>query len=210
RSVSETMELSANPAEATILIVDDNPANLAVLTHALEAHGFRVLVAHRGEVGIQIAQLAQPHLILLDVVLPGIDGFETCRRLKANEVTKDIPVLFMTVLTEAAEKVKGFQAGGVDYITKPFQDEDVMVRVMTHLRMQQLTHSLQEQNVQLQSTQEALRRANEGLELRVAERTTALAHANAILQEQIDERQRMEEMLAAERNMLRTLIDNLP
>ena len=132
------MELSAIPAEATILIVDDNPANLGVLTHALEAHGFRVLVAHRGEVGIQIAQLAQPNLILLDVVLPDIDGFETCRRLKANEVTKDIPVLYMTVLTEAAEKVKGFQAGGVDYFTKPFQEEEVMVRFTTHLRIQQL------------------------------------------------------------------------
>jgi CheY-like chemotaxis protein len=120
------MEPSATLAEATILLVDDNPANLGVLTHALTIHGARILVAQHGGSGVQIAQRAQPDLILLDVQLPGMDGFETCRRLKAHPSTAAIPVLFMTVRMEAEDKLAGFQAGAVDYITKPFEEAEVL------------------------------------------------------------------------------------
>jgi PAS domain S-box-containing protein len=204
------MEAPMTIAEATILLIDDNPANLAVLTHTLTAHGVRILLAQRGETGIQIAQRTQPALIMLDVRLPGMDGFATCRHLKADPSTAAIPVLFMTARTESADKLEGFAAGGVDYITKPFQEEEVLARVTTHLRLRQLTLSLQTHNAQLHAAQAALRQANEDLERRVQERTAELAQANVVLTEQIAQRQRVEEILMAERNLLRTLIDNLP
>jgi signal transduction histidine kinase len=186
------MELPTPLAGATILLVDDNPANLGVLTHALTAHGCRVLVAQHGGSGIQIAKRAQPELILLDVQLPGMDGFEICRRLKADVDTRAIPVLFMTAHGAAADKLSGFAAGGVDYITKPVEEAEVLARVTAHVRIGQLARRLQEQNIQLQAAQAALRRANEDLERRVAERTAELAQANAILQAQIGERKRLE------------------
>src|SRR6476646_9039603 len=106
------MEPLATGVEATILLVDDNPANLGVLTQLLTAQGWRVLVAQQGESGLQIAQRTRPDLILLDVLLPGMDGFETCRCLKSQADTAETPVLFMTMLTDAADKLKGFVAGG--------------------------------------------------------------------------------------------------
>jgi PAS domain S-box-containing protein len=119
-------------------------------------------------------------------------------------------VLFMTVRMEAADKLKGFQAGAVDYITKPFQAEEVLARLTTHLRIGQLTQRLQEQNTQLQAAQAALREANEQLERRVRERTAELEATNEKLHAQISQRERMEAALVAERNLLRTLIDNAP
>jgi PAS domain S-box-containing protein len=204
------MEPLATQAEATILLVDDNPANLGVLTQLLTAQSWRVLVAQQGETGLQIAKRARPDLIVLDVLLPGMDGFAICRRLKADSSTAEIPVLFMTVRMEAADKLKGFQAGAVDYITKPFQAEEVLARVTIHLRLRQLTHRLREQNVQLQAAEAGLRQANEELEQRVQERTADLIQANTDLQAQIAERQRMEAELLTERNLLRTVIDNAP
>jgi two-component system cell cycle sensor histidine kinase/response regulator CckA len=197
-------------AGATILLVDDNPANLGVLTQLLTVHGWRVLVAQQGEIGLQIAQRVQPDLILMDVMLPGMDGFEACRRLKADARSVEIPVLFMTVRMEAEDKLKGFQTGAVDYITKPFQAEEVLARVTTHLRLRQLTHRLRAHNEQLQVAEAALRMANEDLERRVTDRTAELVQANRDLQAQIAERQRMEAALLTERNLLRALIDNVP
>ncbi len=199
-----------NPKDLTILIIDDEPANLAVVVSYLVEHGFQVKVAQNGETGLALAQQAPPDLILLDVMLPGINGFETCHRLKADERTQEIPVIFMTIITKIEDKVRGFEAGGVDYITKPFQHKEVLARVTTQLRLRQLTRTLQAQNEQLQRAQKALFQANIGLEQRVAERTAELAQANTILQEQIAERHRVEADLTAERNLLRTLIDNLP
>jgi PAS domain S-box-containing protein len=142
--------------EHTVLIIDDEPANLRVMSDYLSSFGLEALVARDGETGIEKAQYAQPDLILLDVLMPGIDGFETCRRLKANEVLRDIPVLFMTALTETQDKVKGFDVGGVDYITKPFQVEEVLARVKTHLVLHTMQKQLEAQNAQLQ--QEMARR----------------------------------------------------
>src|SRR5215213_1322554 len=204
------MEPLATGVEATILLVDDNPANLGVLTQLLTTQGWRVLVAQQGESGLRIAQQVRPDLIMLDVLLPGMDGFAICRSLKADLATAEIPVLFMTVRMEAADKLKGFQAGAVDYITKPFQAEEVLARVTTHLRLRQLTHRLRAHNEQLQVAEIALRMANEDLERRVSERTAELVKANQDLQAQIAERQRAEAALLTERNLLRTLIDNIP
>lgn len=133
-----------------ILVVDDTPTNLEVLFNFLNNSGFKILIAENGESALQKANYALPDLILLDVLMPGIDGFETCRRLKENSATEAIPIIFMTALTETVDKVKGFSLGAVDYITKPLQYEEVLARVKTHLRLQTLTRQLQEQNERLE------------------------------------------------------------
>ena len=132
-----------------ILMVDDTPANLHVLFDLLSESGFEVLVAEDGESALARAQYTRPDLILLDVLMPGMDGFETCRRLKVNPETRNIPVIFMTSLTETVDKVKGLQLGAVDYITKPFQIEEVLARITTHLTLQRLKTSLQEKEERL-------------------------------------------------------------
>ncbi|EDN69052.1 two-component hybrid sensor and regulator [Beggiatoa sp. PS] len=126
----------------TILIIEDNPNNLGVIVDYLEEAGLKVVVARNGEMGLKRAQFAQPDIILLDVMMPGIDGFETCRRLKADAKTQEIPVIFMTALDDPEDKLKGFGVGGVDYITKPIQHEEVLARVTTHLRIRALTLKL--------------------------------------------------------------------
>ncbi len=128
-----------------ILIVDDNPTNLSVLCAALNSEGFRFRVAVDGESAIAQAERNQPELILLDVQMPGIDGFETCRRLKANSVTENIPIIFTTALADTESKTKGFSLGAVDYIPKPFAQEEVIARVRVHLQLKQLTESLEQQ-----------------------------------------------------------------
>jgi diguanylate cyclase (GGDEF)-like protein/PAS domain S-box-containing protein len=130
----------------TILIVDDNPVNLGVVVDHLEQHGFEVAVALGGEEALERAEFLGPDLILLDVMMPGIDGFETCRRLKANAKTAAIPVIFMTALADVADKVKAFAAGGVDYVCKPFQVEELLARVNTHLALRSAEARLHRQN----------------------------------------------------------------
>ncbi|MCX6954742.1 MAG: hybrid sensor histidine kinase/response regulator [Verrucomicrobia bacterium] len=129
----------------TILIVDDTPANLGVLVETLGAAGYQLMVAEDGEEALAQTAQTQPDLILLDVMMPGIDGFETCRRLKARAETRDVPVLFMTALSETADKVKAFAAGGVDYITKPIEHDEALARIRTHLSLRRLQRELQEQ-----------------------------------------------------------------
>jgi two-component system sensor histidine kinase/response regulator len=155
----------------TILIVDDLPANLEVVGRHLERHGYCAVVAQGGEEGIERAELVRPSLILLDVLMPGLDGFETCRRLKERESTREIPVIFMTALTDTADKLTGFEVGAVDYVTKPIDGAEVLARIGTHLTLDSLRRQLQTQNVQLQheigvreEVQRALQSSNAELE----------------------------------------------
>lgn len=136
----------------SILMVDDNPNNLNLLLNTLRNYNYRLLVAKSGEEAIKRAEYTLPDLILLDVLMPGIDGFETCKILKANEKTKEIPVIFMTALSETENKVKGFELGAVDYITKPIQYEEVILRVQNHLMIQDLKNTLQEKNKKLEES----------------------------------------------------------
>ncbi len=147
--------------KGVIVIADDKPTNLGVLFEFLTDSGFRVLVAQDGESAIQKVEYAHPDLILLDVMMPGIDGFETCRRLKANPLTQHIPVIFMTALSDQEDKVKGFNLGAVDYVTKPIQHEEVKARVTTHLMLRNLQKKLQEQNLQLQQEIQQKQQAEE-------------------------------------------------
>ncbi len=160
-----------------ILIVDDTPANLQVLSAALAHEGYEVGIATNGERAIRQAQYVPPALILLDVQMPGIDGFETCRRLKADPTTQGIPVIFMTALADADYKVHGFAVGAVDYITKPFQHEEVMARVRVHLQIRHLTE-------QLATNNQALAQLNDNLEAKVEARTIALQQAQLTLIQQ--------------------------
>ncbi len=150
--------------KGTILIVDDTPANLGVLFDYLESRGFRVLVDTSGESAIGAIQQVRPDIILLDVMMPGIDGFETCRRLKADEATSGIPVIFMTALTEAVDEVKGFNIGAVDYITKPIKVETVMARVHTHMTIRRLQETVEEKNQLLGEKNALLQTKNNELE----------------------------------------------
>jgi signal transduction histidine kinase len=134
------------PSAKTILIVDDMPANLGVLTSHLERQGYIAVVAQGGEEGIERAEFVRPDLVLLDVMMPGLDGFETCRRLKASAVIRDIPVIFMTALTDTSDKLAGFAAGGVDYVTKPLNGAEVLARIDTHLTLYGLRQQLAAQN----------------------------------------------------------------
>lgn len=147
-----------SPSDGVILIVDDNPTNLSVLSIALKAAGYKIRVAMDGESAIEQAQEDAPELILLDVQMPGIDGFETCKKLKKNPLTQDIPIIFITASTDLEYKVKGLSVGAVDYITKPFQQEEVLARVRVHLELRFLTRKVQEQSIALQQANQKLHR----------------------------------------------------
>ena len=187
---------------SVILVVDDDANNLAVVRDCLVEFGYTILVAEDGESAIQRAEYARPDLILLDIMMPGIDGYETCRRLKVLKNTQDIPVLFMTALAETGSKVKGLKAGAVDYITKPFQREELQARIAVHLHNRELTKRLQE--------------AKELLEARVEERTAELARANnelhekaVLLEEEISERVLAEQELHVKQSQLEALNQTL-
>jgi len=168
------MSLSSSP-KSSIFLVDDTPTNLEILVQVFDKQGYEVFVATDGESALEQISATRPDLILLDVMMPGLDGFETCQRLKANPATADIPVIFMTALTETLDKVKGFQVGAVDYVTKPIQHEEVLARVTTHLKLRSL---------------------QQYLEQRVTERT-------AELQKALDEVEHLKGQLQAENTYLR-------
>ena len=180
-----------------ILIVDDNPSNLKVLYTYLKQAGFEVLVAEDGYSGMEVVENSLPELILLDVTMPGMDGFEVCRRLKENKQHQNIPVLFLTALSETVNKVKGFEVGGVDYITQPTENEEVVARVKTHLMLNRLSQKLQQQNQDLQAeierrqqieqelnlSRNLLQENNDSLEQTVVERTAELSDSNQDLEQ---------------------------
>jgi sigma-B regulation protein RsbU (phosphoserine phosphatase) len=142
--------VNINSATESILLVDDNPTNLQVLFQTLEGVGCKLLVAKNGEIALSIAGKALPDLILLDIMMPGIDGYEVCRQLKANRATSSIPVIFLSALGDTEDKVKGLQLGAVDYVTKPFQPDEVIARVNTHLTIHRLKREVESQKDQLE------------------------------------------------------------
>ncbi len=144
-------------AGMNILLVDDTPANLDVLRKILEEEGLTISVALNGEMALKIAPNLIPDLILLDIMMPGIDGFETCEQLKNDPVTKDIPVIFLSAKSDTSDVLQGFSVGGLDYITKPINSEEVLVRVRTQLQLRMQTKKLEE-------TQGKLERSNKNLQ----------------------------------------------
>ncbi len=144
-----------------ILVVDDTPANLRLLTGMLKEHGYRVRPVPSGKLAIQAIQNEKPDLILLDINMPEMDGYEVCKYLKADEAFKDIPILFISALDETIDKIRAFAAGGVDYVTKPFQFEEVEARVHTHLKLRRLQMELENKNRQLQENYDQLKKLEE-------------------------------------------------
>jgi signal transduction histidine kinase/DNA-binding response OmpR family regulator len=160
-----------------ILIVDDDPDSLELLGRFLNGHGYRVRPAPNGRHALKSIEAKRPDLVLLDVKMPGMDGYEVCRRIKAGKQSRNVPVIFISVYGETVKKVHGFKAGAVDFITKPFEENEVLMRVQTHLRLHELT---------------------EHLEHKVAEQTAKLSLANQQLQRQITEYRRVEQKLSWE------------
>ena len=171
-------ETSLDLRGARVLIIDDTPANLDVLRQALEMAGYRILVAPNGALGLDIAAQAAPDLILLDVMMPGLDGFATCRRLKGEPATRDIPVIFLSARGETGDIIQGFAVGGVDYIVKPFQKEEVLTRVRTHLEKARLTRELTEQKRELEE-EIARRQAVSSERNHLVERLSLISQAEA-------------------------------
>ncbi|MDM8567501.1 hybrid sensor histidine kinase/response regulator, partial [Candidatus Halobeggiatoa sp. HSG11] len=132
-----------------ILIIDDNATNIEVLVGTLKTYGFETITARNGCMGIKRAKFSKPDLILLDIKMPEMDGYEVCEQLKSDEQTKNIPVIFISALNEAFSKVKAFGVGGVDYIIKPFQEEEVLARIRVHLILQSQKQQLYTQNKKL-------------------------------------------------------------
>ncbi|MEL7331049.1 MAG: response regulator [Cyanobacteria bacterium J06560_2] len=169
-----------------ILIVDDNPTNLAVLAQTLKDGGYQVRVAISGENALKQIEQSKPVLVLLDVMMPGINGFETCRQLKADPLTAAIPIIFMTALTDQAQKVAGLKLGAVDYITKPFQEEEILARVRVHQQNSELLRSLQRRNQELEkeiSKRERSEVLNRKLENCIEVSTAVLSDASEYFQE---------------------------
>lgn len=149
---------------ADILIVDDTPINLRALAHILTKEGYKVRKALNGQMALTACQTTLPSLILLDILMPDIDGYEVCSRLKANERTREIPVIFLSALDEPSDKAKAFNAGGSDYISKPFQVEEILARVATQLDVQHLKRQLSEREARVEKLNEAIERSRSAVE----------------------------------------------
>ena len=147
-----------------ILLVDDNPINLQILYKTLQGSGYRLLIAKNGQSALEIARRAKPSLVLLDVMMPDMDGFEVCELLKADNETKEIAVIFLSALGDSQAKVRGFAVGGVDYIAKPFQSDEVVARVRTHIKIHRLEQHLARRNSELEAeNQQILDAVEEGI-----------------------------------------------
>ncbi len=199
-----------------VLVVDDYPLNLKFLCASLSRAKYEVLVAQTGESALEIAVSQQPELIVLDIRMPEMDGYEVCRRLKASPVTRDIPVIFMTALSETDNKIKGLKLGAADYITKPIHPEEALSRIQTHLSVRRLTLLLEEQIKYLQQeinrrkqVEEQLRQVNTLLEQRVEERTTELLAVNTQLKQEIQHRQEIEEALIREKELAQITLESI-
>jgi two-component system, cell cycle sensor histidine kinase and response regulator CckA len=192
-----------------VLLVDDTPANLKLLAEMLSRSGYRVRQATSGQLALRCVQARVPAIILLDIRMPDMDGYEVCRRLKLDETTRAIPVIFITMLSDSQDKVRGFDAGGVDFICKPFDEKEVLARVQTHLVLRHLQQDVELRNAELKAANErltseieerrraeqALRLARDELETRVCERTAELARTNEVLRESEAKYRRLHESM---------------
>ena len=165
------------PDKSNILIVDDTPANLRTLTAILSERGYQTRPVLSGEMALNAAEKKAPDLMLLDIRMPGMDGYEVCRRLKGDEHTRDIPVIFISALDDVRDKIKAFEAGGQDYVTKPFQPEEVLAKVKIHLSIRAMQIKLQKNNARLEQEIAVRKRAEEQLALHVKELSIAKARA---------------------------------
>lgn len=156
--------MNANSSKGSVLIIDDFLPNLRLLTGMLTEIGYKVRGAPDGKLGVKAAQLAPPDIILLDIMMPDEDGYQVCAKLKSLKETRDIPVIFISALDAKLNKVKAFSVGGVDYVTKPFQAEEVLARVETHLTMYKMQKQLQQMNKELLATNQALKTSNDELD----------------------------------------------
>lgn len=145
---------------ATILVIEDNLINQQLITHYLQREGYAVHTANGGEDGIHLAIEEQPELILLDIMMPGINGFETAHRLKADPTTQNIPIIYISALDHIEDKLSGFEAGGVDYITKPFSASEILARVKTHLKLYTLQRELAAKNDALAAANDKISELN--------------------------------------------------
>ena len=161
-----------------ILITDDTPASLSLLVSVLEPQGYEILTASNGKDALHLAAKALPDLVLLDVMMPGHDGFAVCRMLKMEETTRDTPVIFITSRNETQSVLNGFRMGAVDYIAKPFQAEEVVTRVATHLKISHLTRELKQRNVELEAEMSKRREAEHARE-KADQRLSTLASREA-------------------------------
>ncbi|MCB0193400.1 MAG: response regulator [Anaerolineae bacterium] len=188
-----------------ILVVDDAPANIKLISDMLSPTGYTVMTKTSGRQAIDDARQNSPDLILLDIMMPGMDGYEVCRQLKSNEDTRDIPVIFMSALTQTNDKLKGFEAGGVDYLTRPFKQKEVVARIEIHLALRQAQQALQKKNEQL--SQEIAKR--EQIETALRRRTAELAEANEQLHAEISQRRQIEQALQQAHDEMKQRADEL-
>lgn len=202
--------------ESVVLIADDDPHSIELIYNALNGEPIELTVANDGKGTLTAASAGQPDIILLDVMMEGIDGFEVCRLLKADEATRDIPVIFMTSLTDVSARVQAFRLGGVDYIVKPFESEELVARVRTQLSLRSMTKSLKGQNGRLErqiAERIAAEAARDVLTRQIMDRTEELRQANERLSLELVERERaeraraalQEELLTAHQQRLREL-----
>lgn len=157
-------QMANHEGEENILLVDDNPTNLQILLQILSGRGYKLLIAKNGDKAMNIVHTMQPILILLDIMMPGLDGYEVCKRLKEDPATTDVIVIFLSALNDTCDRVRGLEIGAVDYIVKPFQAEEIIARVETHLKIHRLERALARRNRQLKAeNQHILESINEGV-----------------------------------------------
>ncbi len=176
------MEIVPTAKKDCIFVIDDNPVNVTLLQELLLGFNYSVRVAVRGSTAIKSIQLDQPDLILMDLKMPDMDGYEICEKLKNNQQTKNIPIIFISAIDEVDAKVKALNVGGVDYITKPFQPEYISAIIRTHLSIRRIQKKLEIQNIKLQheiierqKAEDALKEAYDMMDERVIERTRELS-----------------------------------
>jgi PAS domain S-box-containing protein len=216
---------SVRPSPHEIMVIDDNPTILKLLSKILVEKGYVVRPAVDGAMALESVTAHLPDLILLDVKMTDLDGFQVCRILKSKAYSKDIPIIFISALDDTEQKIEGFKAGGVDYITKPFQSDEVLARVKTHLELRELTERLEQKvdertteltqaNLYLQSeiaqrirTEQALQQAHDNLELMVEKRTAELSMKNRQLTIALDKRRKTEQALRQSEITYRTIFE---